>query len=246
MGPRLSVFIITRNEEKKIRRCLESVRWADEIVVVDSGSRDRTLSVCREFTDKVSSREFRDYADQKNHALSLTTGDWALSLDADEEMTPPLKEEILSVTGSAQAHDAYRIARRSRIFGRWMRFTGTQHDRPIRLWKKGRAHFEQPVHEMVRVQGTTGCLKNRLLHYTYDSLKDYMERLNRYTTMEAGLLKPGGSGISWKPAAMFLKLYFWEKGFADGPQGFFFSVLSAFYVFMKHAKSWELSRRTAS
>ena len=245
MAARISVFVITRNEETKIRRCLESVRWADEIIVVDSGSGDRTLSICREFTQKVSSREFRDYADQKNHALALTTGDWALSLDADEEVEPPLKEEILSVTGAAQACDAYRIARRSKIFGRWMRFTGTQHDRPVRLWKKGRARFEQPVHETVKVDGTTDCLKNRLLHYTYDSLKDYMERLNRYTTMEAGLLKPSGSGLTVKPAAVFLKLYFWERGFGDGPQGFLFSVLSAFYVFVKHAKSRELSRGAA-
>ncbi len=241
--PLLSVIVIVVNEEAKIARCLGSVRWADEIVVVDSGSTDRTVDVCKGFTSNVRVRPFTDYADQKNYALSLAAGDWVLSLDADEEVTAPLCEEIKSTIASPKAV-ACRIPRRSRIFGRWFRWTGTQDDRPVRLFKKSGSRFCQPIHETLATAGTPIVLKNHLNHYTYDGVGDYLKRLNRYTSMEARLLKDSGRpsrrrDLTARPLAVFAKLYFMKLGLLDGAEGFFFSALSGYYAATKHFKRLE-------
>jgi glycosyltransferase involved in cell wall biosynthesis len=245
MPVRLSVFIITYNEEKKLPRCLRSAAWADEIVVVDSLSQDRTAAVAKEYNCRVYTRPFTDYADQKNYAMSLARGDWLLSLDADEEITPELKDEILRALDSPEACEGYRIPRSSWIFGRRFRFTGTQDDRPMRLFKKGKAGFLQPIHEIAVVDGKSGCLKHCLNHYTYDSLGDYLRRLNRYTSQEAAYLSArqttiSSAGLLGRPLIIFLRLYLFRQGFRDGMQGFLFSVLSAFYAFLKHAKTMEI------
>lgn len=242
--PALSVFIITLNEEKNIRRCLESVRWADEIVVVDSGSIDNTVTIASEYTKLIHVRTFTDYADQKNHALSLATGDWCLSLDADEEVTPALRDEIQSLVAGSTAFVGYRIPRRSVIFGRKFNFTGTQNDKPMRLFKKGTALFCQPIHETVRIDGTTTDLRSSLNHLTYTSISSYMQRLNRYTTLEADFLISEevvfkSYQLKLKPLFMGAWLWIVKRGFQDGLEGFFYSVFSAYYVFLKHAKHWE-------
>lgn len=242
---RLSVFVITLNEERNIERCLGSVKWADEIVVVDSFSSDRTQPLAKQYTDRVFSREFKDYADQKNYALSLTGGEWVLSLDADEEVPEALREEILSVIARPDACDAYRIRRESFIFGRKFRYSGTQSDRPIRLWRKGRAKYRNPIHEVVDVRGRIGVLSPRLLHYPYHSVSEYWERLNRYTTLEARFLKQKKrrlSGIDFvlRPGALWLKQFILQQGFRDGWQGFCFCFFSAAYSVIKYAKYEEL------
>jgi glycosyltransferase involved in cell wall biosynthesis len=241
---RLSVFIITLDEEKNIRRCLESCAWADEIIVVDSGSVDKTADIARLYTPRFYVKEFRDYATQKNYAMSLTTGDWLLSLDADEAVSPELRREIESILSSPAALEAYLVRRRSVIFGRTFRFTGTQHDWQTRLFRKGAASFEQPIHEKVLVNGRMGRLSAWMTHHTYPTVSAYMKRFNRYTSMEAGHLRssqrPAGRlCFSLRPFLLFLKRYFWEKGFMDGTEGFIFSVLSGYYVFVKHAKRRE-------
>ena len=246
---KISVFIIAKNEEKNLERCLGSVRWADEIVVVDSGSRDATCRVAGRFTDKVFVHEFTDYASQKNFALSKTTGEWVLSLDADEEVSAALKEEMLALAATPRAADAYRVRRVSHIFGRRFRHTGTPEDRPVRFFKRDAGHFDQPIHEVVRVQGQTGCLREPIFHYTYPSVHDYLEKLNRYTSMEADLFiqkneaAPQAKCYGMKSFFMFLRLYFYKGGFRDGIEGFFFSVFSAYYVFVKHAKHFEKLQR---
>lgn len=242
--PSISVFIIALNEENNLGRCLRSVSWADEIVLVDSGSTDKTIEMAREYTDKVFSRKFTNYADQKNFALSLTAGPWCLSLDADEEVTPELRDEIILAVKNPGSTSGYFIPRQSYIFGRKFYFTGTQHDRPMRLFKKTEAVFEQPVHETVKISGTTASLKNFLNHYTYKGLSDYMERLNRYTSLEADFLVQTGRAtkgldISLKSILMFFRLFVMKQGFRDGLEGFIFSVLSGYYVFIKHAKHLE-------
>jgi glycosyltransferase involved in cell wall biosynthesis len=239
-APRLSVFVIALNEERNLERCLSSVAWADEIVVVDSGSADKTPQIAARY-GAVHSRAFTDYADQKNFAMEKTTGDWLLSIDADEEVTPQLKDEILAAAASGAA-DAFRVRRSSFIFGRRFRFTGTQDDKPIRLFRRGSARFEQPVHETLRVQGAVVELKTPLNHYTYPSFGSYLERFGRYTSMEAAYLKskcyrPNLIDFLVKPLAMFLRLYFAKQGFRDGFQGFVFSALSGAYVFAKYAKA---------
>jgi glycosyltransferase involved in cell wall biosynthesis len=249
MTGRLSVFIITFNEEKNIRRCLESIRWADEIVVVDSGSRDETERVCREFTDRFFVHAFKDYAEQKNHALSQVSCKWALSIDADEELTEPLKNEILAVLSSSDPADAYSIPRRSCIFERWFRCSGTQDDRPVRLFMTKKARFNQPIHETLSVQGTVGKLCHSLNHYTYSDISDHIMRLNRYTSMEAEFLnssghRAGNFELLIKPFLMFFELFVLRQGFRDGIEGFWFCCLSGFYVFLKHAKLNEITMRT--
>lgn len=245
---RLSVFVITLNEERNIERCLNSVKWADEIVVVDSLSSDRTQQLSQQYTDRVFSREFKDYADQKNYALALTGGEWVLSLDADEEVTDGLREEILSVIGDPGAYEAYRIPRASFIFGRKFRYSGTQSDRPIRLWRRRKARYRHPIHEVVDVEGRVGTLSSQLIHYPYYHVSEYWEQLNRYTTLEAWFLKEKGHRLSWidfvlRPAAFWLKLFVFQQGFRDGWEGFCFCSLSSFYVVIKYAKYGELLER---
>ena len=243
--PRLSVFVITWNEEKNIERCLRSVRWADEIVVVDSHSTDRTIEISKKYTDKIFSRPFTHYADQKNFGLSCTRGDWILSLDADEEVAEALKEEILSVIQEENPCEGYHIPRRSIIFNRLFRYSGTQDDRPIRLFKKGKARYEQPIHEVVKIEGTEGILANPLRHDTCNSVQKYLDRFNRYTKMEAEFLGEKRHRFSWidvtaKPFLQFLRLFLWRQGFRDGWEGFLFCFLSAAYVLVKYAKYEEI------
>jgi len=245
-GAKISVFIITKNEEANIAKCLESVKWADEIVIADSFSSDKTPDICRNYTDKVYQREFSDFADMKNFALSKVSNEWALSIDADEECAPVLKDEItqtLAMPGIKA--DGFFIKRRSHIFGRWFKFTGTQNDFQMRLFRAAKARYFQPIHEKVNIDGETSYLKESLLHYTYNSVSDYMIRLKRYTDVEAKFLKSKGERLVFlkifvMPPLRFISLYFIKQGFRDGVSGFLFSIFSGFYDFMKYAKLTKL------
>ncbi len=245
----LSVFLIVFNEEKNIERCLNSIKWVDEIVIVDSHSTDRTVEICRKYTDKIFSRTFSNYSTQKNFALSHITGGWALSLDADEELTEALSCEIKTILQSNPEYDGYRIHRTSYIFGREFHFSGTQNDKPIRLFKKGNGEFIQPIHEFVSLRGPVGKLKGEINHYTYKDIASYLSRLDRYTTMEAEFLAQKRSRVSVidlliRPFAMFLKLYVIRQGFRDGFQGFLFCFFSGWYAFVKYVKYLELLRHS--
>ena len=243
---RISVFIITHNEEKNIERCLKSISWADEIIMVDSSSGDRTLDIAKKYTKNIYKKEFTNFSEMKNFALSKTTGDWVLSIDADEEVTDALRDEIKGKVRYMPDNIAgYFIHRRSHIFGREFKFTGTQDDFQMRLFRKTEGVFTQPVHEKVLINGPTAKLKNYMIHYTYRSLGDYTKRLNKYTDMEAAFMKDSGckpsiAGMTIKPAAMFMRLYFLRQGFRDGIEGFLFSALSGMYIFVKNIKLWDL------
>lgn len=244
----LSAFLIVFNEEKNIERCLNSIQWVNEIVIVDSNSTDRTLEICRKYTNKIFSRAFSNYSDQKNFALSQITGEWALSVDADEELTEALVDEIKDLLRSHPQHDGYRVHRTSYIFGREFHFSGTQHDKPIRLFKKGSGEFIQPIHEFFSLQGSQCELKGQINHYTYESINSYLLRLDRYTSLEAEFLATKRQKINitdWtiRPFAMFVKLYIIQQGFRDGFEGFLFCFFSGWYVFVKHVKCLELLRR---
>ena len=250
MKPKISAFLITYNAERKLESCLQSLRWVDELIVVDSYSTDATVEIAKRHGAKVSSRPFIDFAKQKNAAQGLCSGDWLLSVDADEVVTDELRDEIRNVAEAADSRDAYHIPRRSMIFGREFRFSGTQDDRPLRLFKKGAATFRQPIHEIVEVRGSIGSLKSFLMHFTYPSLDDYFVRFNRYTTLEAEHLAakkycPSLLDFLVRPAGLFLKLYVLKQGFRDGYPGFFFCLFSAMYVFVKYAKCQELRARGA-
>ncbi len=250
MSPKVSVFIIAFNSEKKIAACLRSVKWADEVVVVDSGSLDQTASLVKENGAALYQRKFTNFSEQKNYAMSLCKGDWVLSIDSDEVVTDALREEIQKTVTDDASLDGYRIPRQSVIFSKEFRYTGMQDDQPVRLMRAGKGLFEQPIHEFLNVRGATGILKGALLHFTYDDISDYFERFNRYTTKESEYLLEQSFRLSWvdffiRPPAMFIKLYFFKQGFRDGFPGFLFSVFSGFYVFVKYAKYRDLSRRAS-
>jgi len=247
---RLSVTVITLNEEDALRRCLESVAWADEIVVVDAESSDKTVEVARAFTDAVFVRPWPGFAAQKNFALDHASGDWVLSLDADEEVTPELRGEIVAVL-ERPASDvaAYAVARRNIFWGAWVRHGGLYPDWQVRLLRRGRGRFgDVSVHESVRVDGTVVRLASPLLHRSYRDVADFLARADRYSSLAAAdRLRHGppvnAAELVLRPLGRFLGMYVLRAGFLDGWRGFLLAVLYAYYVFIRSAKVWEGARR---
>lgn len=251
-GPRLSATIICRDEVEKIRGALESVRFCDEVVVVDSGSTDGTLAVCRELADVVVERDWPGYVAQQNFALAQARGEWVLSIDADERVTPELAREIRSTLDGNPAVDGYRISRHVHYLGRWIDHGGWYPERRLRLLRrlKGRWAGVDPHYDAV-VEGTVGELRGDIVHYTYDDLEDHVRTLNRFSSILAREHEAAGRRFSWlalllRPPLEFLKKYVLKRGFLDGPQGFLVASLSAVYVFLKLAKLWERQRVGAS
>lgn len=245
---RLSVTIIAWNEEDRLRACLESAAWADEIVVVDAESSDKTVLVAREFTDKVYVRPWPGFAAQKNFAIEHATGAWILSLDADERVTPELRDRILRILKDDGPADGYSIPRRNIFWGRWVRHGGLYPDYQLRLFRRRAGRFvENAVHESVTVSGSVETLAEPLLHHSYRDLEDFVRRSNRYSTLSAqdwirrgkraGLL-----GLATRPFGRFFSMYIVQRGFRDGWRGFVLAVLYAEYVFLRMAKVWEARR----
>jgi glycosyltransferase involved in cell wall biosynthesis len=247
---RLSVAVITLNEAERLRACLQSVAWADEVVVVDAASHDKTVAVAREFTDRVWVRPWPGFAAQKNFALEQATGDWVLSLDADEEVSAELRAEIQAVlAGDDPPHDGYAVPRRNLFLGQWVRHGGLYPDWQLRLFRRGRGRFvERAVHEAVQVQGPIGRLRGHLVHRSYESLADFFERAHRYSTLAAADLVRAGArararDLVLRPLGRFLAMYVMRGGFLDGRKGLLLAALYAYYVFMRTAKVWEVTRR---
>ena len=243
--PRLSVVVITLNEEDRLRETLTSVAWADEIVVVDAGSEDKTVALAREFTDHVLIHPWQGFAAQKNLGIERATGDWVLSLDADEYVEPALREEITAVLKAPDARDGYRIARRNIMWGRWIRHGRLYPDWQLRLFRRGRGRFvERAVHESVQVDGTTGRLAAPLLHHSYRDVGDFLRRADRYSTLAAEEWTRAGrpfraTQLVTAPLGRFLSMYVVHRGFLDGWRGFLLAGLYAYYVFIRSAKIWE-------
>lgn len=247
---KLSVTIISFNEEAKIKDCLESVRWADEIVVVDSGSADRTLDIAREFTGNVSTeRDWLGYGKQKNRCAALAANDWILNLDADETVSAELREEIRKLMSGSPTHPAYSVVRRNYIGGRWIRHAGWHPDRIIRLYNKKSAAFsESAVHEGIRADGKTGLLNGHLFHRTYDSLQDYFSRQEHYSTLSARDMALAGrktrpTDLAFRPIFAFLKSFVLKMGFLEGYYGLAIAYGQALYSHRKYAKLREFNAR---
>ena len=236
----LSVCLITKNEEANIRECLESVRFADEIVIVDSGSSDRTLEIAKEFTSKISFHPFKHFAEQKNKALSLAQGDWIFLIDADERISAELAGEIHKMT-EGLPDSVYRVRRGTYFLEKPLRFSGTQKDAPIRLFPKGSAFYDQPVHEQIVTSLPVRTLKNKLLHMTTRTFAQYAEKLDLYTTLEVKTMKENRRSVTWvsqwlAPCVKFFYLYLLKGGILDGLTGFRFAYLSAYYHWVKCKK----------
>lgn len=246
--PRCSAVVITLNEAARLRACLESVRWADEIVVVDAESTDATAAIAREFTDRVLVRPWPGFAAQKNFALAQATGDWVLSVDADEEITPGLAAEIRARLGAGSEAAGYRIPRRNIFWGRWVRHGGLYPDWQLRLFRRGRGRVvERAVHEAVEVDGPVERLAGALVHHSYESVEEFVTRAQRYATLAAqDLLRQGQRAGPWelatRPLGRFLAMYLLRGGFLDGTRGLLLAGLYAYYVFIRSAKVWEGAR----
>jgi glycosyltransferase involved in cell wall biosynthesis len=243
--PKVSVTVITKNEAADIGAALASVRWADEIVVVDSESTDDTVALARRVTERVVVRPWAGYVAQKNFAASLASHDWILSLDADERITPALAQEI-QATLNNPAHKAYRIPRVTWHLGRWIRTTDWYPDDQLRLYDRRSARWTgQYVHEAVTVDGTIGRLNGEIEHYAYRDISDHLETIDRYTTYAAMQMKENGRRagllqLAGHPPLAFLRNYIARGGIRDGVPGFIISSLNAYYVFLKFAKLREL------
>jgi len=252
--PVLSVVLITLNEEKNIARTLRALRFQGgvfskvEVLVVDAKSEDATARIARSLGAKVLVRPWKGYSDQKNWAFSRCCGDWVLSLDADEVVTPALVAEIERTLSAAPAETSgYFLKRRAFFLGKWIRHCGWWPDEQLRLFRKGRGRFNaQPVHEALEVAGKTKTLREPLDHFTYDSIGAYLQKMDRYSDLAVGALGPGDRKVaSWRsnlltrPFLTFLKMYVLKLGFLDGWHGFVLCSLSAFHDLAKYAKLWE-------
>ncbi len=240
---KLSVTIITKNEEANIKRCLESVKWADEIVVLDTHSTDRTVEICREYTDQVFCVDWHGYGIQKNLCAERARHNWILNMDSDEAISPEGAEEIKEVLRGNLKHPLYNFPRKNFFAQRWVRYGGWYPDRISRLYDKTRVNFtESQVHEKLVPDENTGSLYISILHHSFSGMEDYIERQNRYSTLYALEKARHGFQANWshlvlRPVFTFFKNYFIRQGFRDGFLGLFLASSSAFYTFLKYAKT---------
>jgi glycosyltransferase involved in cell wall biosynthesis len=249
---KLSAYVLTFNEEGKIREALESLKWVDEIVVLDSHSTDGTERICREYTDKFYQCDFSGFGRLRNRALELVTHDWVLSLDADERVTDELREEIREKLANGPDCDAYFVPRKNLFLGRWILHCGWYPDyRQPQFFNKHRLRYrDELVHEGFESTGTIGYLHGHALQYPFRDLGEYLRKMSRYSTLMAKQMAAGGRRfhahqLITHPIFTFFKMYGLRQGFRDGMPGLILSLLYAYYTFVKYAKLWELTRATA-
>ncbi|MGH8541186.1 MAG: glycosyltransferase family 2 protein [Stenotrophobium sp.] len=240
--PHISAVLITKNAGARLHECLDSLKWAGEIVVLDSGSSDNTEAICAAFHARFSvESDWPGFGIQKNRALALATGDWVFSIDADEICTPELRAEIQDAVSRGDA-EAYALPRLSNFCGHWMRHGGWWPDHVTRLFRRNAASFsDDVVHERLIVEGRTGLLKNHLLHYTYDTLDQALEKMNRYSTLGAEQAFRRGKRASLLTAWLrggwaFLRTYFLRAGFLDGTAGYVLARYNAQGTYYKYLK----------
>jgi glycosyltransferase involved in cell wall biosynthesis len=250
--PKLSVIVISKNEAANIRACLESVAWADEIIVVDSGSTDGTVELAREFTSHVYLHpDWPGFGPQKNRALDYATNDWVLSIDADERVTPELRIAIEAVMrNDANACVAYRVSRLSSYCGRYMRHSGWYPDRIVRLFRRNVARFSDDlVHERLLIEGVIGQLDGELLHYAFDSAEEVLHKMDMYSTAGAQRLHQQGRKATLTGAVLrgmwsFFRTWVLRAGFLDGREGFMLAISNAEGTYYRYIKLMQLNRRS--
>lgn len=241
----ITISIICFNEEKKIRRCLKSVKWADEIVILDSFSTDKTLEICREYTDKIHQHKFDGHIQQKNRAIDLCANEWVFCIDADEVVTDELRASILNIDTSKTEFRGFAVPRKVFYLEKWINHGGWYPDYKIRFFSKksGRWGGINP-HDTVIVNGKTAKLKGDLLHYSYENIRAQLDQVNKFTDIMALEYekigeKPSVINLTIRPFIKFFKMYFLKLGFLDGKRGFIIAVIASFYVFIKFVKLFE-------
>ena len=248
--PKVSVTIITLNEAAHIAAAIDSASWADEIIVVDSGSTDETVAIARSKGVRLETRAWTGYVDQKNFAHSLASHDWIFSLDADERITEALATEVRATLATDPARHGYRVPRVAYHLGRWVRTTDFYPDYQTRLYDRRSARWTGlHVHESVQVDGGPGQLVNELEHYSFRDLRDQLDRINHYSSLAARQMyergrRTGPLEIVAHPPAAFLRNYLLRRGFLDGTVGLTISLMNSYSVFLKFAKLWELQRNS--
>jgi glycosyltransferase involved in cell wall biosynthesis len=262
----LSVAIITKNEEGNLARTLASVRFADEIVVLDSASTDRTVEIARSFNAKVFDEAWKGFAGSKNSAIAKCTGTWILSLDADEELSPQLQQQIRTLLPSNPPTDAYYLRRRNLFLGKWIKHGGFYPDPKLRLFRRTAANFtappqfeNRPVHETIAFDGNASTLDYDLIHHAYPTLETYIEHMDRYSTLGCELLIGAGKVSRSMPAFIanvfiipqltFVWNYIFRLGFLDGREGLLLHLYHATYTSWKYAKAWQsasIAKRVSS
>ncbi len=244
---KITATIITLNEESNIARAIESLRCCEEIVVVDSGSTDRTVELASNLRGRVVEADWKGYANQKNYAAALASNDWILSIDADEALSEGLEAEIWQVKKNGPSCDAYTMPRMAQYLGKWILHSGWYPDRKVRLYDRRKAKWVgEFVHESVKVEGRTGHLEGNLLHFTCDSLSQHLRTMDRYTTLAAEELVSRKHKIPfWRlladPAWAFIRAYIVERGYLDGVEGLAIAHMAALYTFLKYAKARYMS-----
>lgn len=251
MREKISACITAGNEELNIGRCLESVKWADELIVVDSFSTDRTVEICRKYTDLVYEHRWLGYIGQKNLIKDLAEGPWILFIDADEAISPELREEILNEfeTGACSSVAGYEFPRMVWYMDRWIRHGDWYPDAKLRLFRKelGKCGGSEP-HDRTSVSGPVKRTKAHMYHYTYNDIADQLATINRFSGITAdGWHKQGKKfrifDLIFRPPFRFFRCYLLKRGFLDGLAGFIIACLAAYGVFIKYSKLWELSAR---
>jgi glycosyltransferase involved in cell wall biosynthesis len=243
----ISVCIIAYNEEDKIERCLKSIPWADEIIVVDSGSTDKTVEICKRYTPKIEYRAWSGYVDQKNYIISLAKNDWVLSLDADEEVSPELSTKIQALRQQdGIPAQGYKIPRSTFYLGKWIKHSGWYPNYQLRLFNKRSAKWVgKELHEHIEVNGEIGFLQSPLYHYTYRDIAEHVETVDRFAALWAkeqqqlGRKSPAPILLLIRPIIKFLECYVWKRGFLDGYQGLVIAGISSFYIFLRYTKLYE-------
>lgn len=245
----LSIILITKNEAENIRACIESVAWADEIVVVDSGSTDDTVAICKELGAQVHVHDWPGFGVQKNRALGYAKKDWVLSLDADERVTPELRAEIEAILKTEQTADSYLVPRLSNYCGRFMYHSGWYPDLLPRLFRRGKARFSDDlVHERLIVEGSSAKLKGLLLHYAFDGMEEVLHKVNQYSTAGAAMMHKRGRQASLTGAVVrglwsFFRTYILRGGILDGREGFMLAVSNAEGTYYRYLKLMLLNRK---
>lgn len=248
MKKKITLLIPTKNEESNIRACILSAKHiVDEVYIVDSFSTDKTVELAQELGAQVLSRQFDNYSDQKNWAIEQMPSEWILLLDADEQLTPELEREILTLIeqDKLDKYDAYWVYRKNFFFNREIKYSGYQKDKVIRLFKKDLSRYTNRVHECLQVKGTMGFLSNKLFHNTYRGFDFHIAKLSRYASLQAEDYnkktgKLTGYHFIFKPGMRFLKHYIVKQGFRDGVPGLILSSLNAYATFLRYVKLWML------
>ncbi|MFA5383555.1 MAG: glycosyltransferase family 2 protein [Eubacteriales bacterium] len=244
----LSVVIITNNEETFIRECLESVSWADEIIVIDAFSTDNTVVIAKEYTSKVILRDWINHAEQKNYGIKTAGNKWILSIDADERVSPELRKEILELLNGTIDKEGYQIPFKNYFRNTLIGHSGHYPDYHLRLFKNNYFFKNVDIHEYVDIpKDKIGYLKNHIIHFTYDSIFDLVKKINIYTSLEYNIKhRKSKTQYIWQylflPVKKFIWAFFYKNGFKDGMLGFVISICLSFYIFLELVKTWEVSK----